>query len=160
MPGRFEKARRLIPVLRGGACEGSAAHVERRGARPVRQRDLVEPAPWIRDARAEGVDRSRVALETVDPETWKLGEELQRVGAVVAPDLQDQRVVTVHELVDLGLGERSLVMVALGQPACPTSQARAEGWMTERAQAEAEVSPPSPGSELASAAMRPGRQLG
>jgi len=61
--------------------------VERLDAGTVRQGDLMELTPRIRDAQAEGVDRSGIALETVNPTTGKLGEEPKRIGAVIASDL-------------------------------------------------------------------------
>ena len=108
MPGWHEKARRVIPVLLLDPFARSATHVKRRDTRTVRHGDLVELTAVVRDVRPEGLNRSGVALEAVDLGTGKLGQELERIAAVVAPDLEDQRVVTAHELMDLGLRERPL----------------------------------------------------
>jgi hypothetical protein len=67
-------------------------------------------AAVVGDARPEGANRARIALEAVDAAARKLVEESKRVATVVAPDLEDQRVVTAHELVDLGLREQLLVV--------------------------------------------------
>jgi hypothetical protein len=77
----------------------------------IRHGDLVKPGAVVRDAAPELTDRTGIALEAVDPTAAKLGEELKRVAAVVASDLEDQRVVTAHELVDLGLREKVLMVL-------------------------------------------------
>ena len=82
--------------------------MKRRDTRTVRHSDLVELTAAVRDIRPEGLNRSGVALEAVDLDTGKLGQELERIAAIVAPDLEDQRVVTAQEFMDLGLRERPL----------------------------------------------------
>src|SRR2546430_2762595 len=70
----------------------------------------MELTTVVRDVRSEGVDRSGVALEAVDPAIRKLGEELERIGAVVAPDLENHGVVTTQKVVDLSLREPLLTV--------------------------------------------------
>jgi hypothetical protein len=66
----------------------------------------------------------RVAFEAVDSNIGNLREEPQRIATVAASDLQQQRVVTPHELMNLGLRECSSVMVTLYQPPRTARQAR------------------------------------
>jgi hypothetical protein len=76
----------------------------------------MELATVVRDVRSEGVDRPRVAFEAVDPAIRKLGKEFERVGAVVAPDVENHGVVTTEEFVNLSLREPLLMVTNLKRP--------------------------------------------